>query len=426
MAQEPKGMELSLERALEMALAPEGSARLALAREAYEQAQARERQARGYLLPTVEGSYTLTNFTRNLQAFGVSANLPIPGVGVPTFVGPITNSDLRAQAAQTVFDLSAILRYRGAKNASQASRHELEAARNQAQAAVAKAYMAAQRAEQARRTGEANVELARRTLRLARTQKAAGTGTGIEETRAEVLLANEQQRLTQAKEDEISQRMQLLRAMGVPLGTMVTLTTEMKYAPAELPEAEGAIRAATEQRPEWKAQLEREQVAERNFAATKWERLPAVSAFGDYGNIGLEVGSGRATRTVGVQVRVPVFDGGKRDARRDESASMRRAEAIRSRDTRAQMELEVRLSIEALRSAEEQMRAALVARTQAEKELAQAERRFEAGVAPGFEVTDAQTRLARARESAVNALFKQRAARIDYGLATGAVEPALQ
>ena len=122
-----------------IALAPDGNTRLALAREAYEQANAREKQARGYLLPNVEGSYTLSSFTRNLAAFGVQSMTPIPGFGVPSFVGPITNSDIRATATQTVFDLSAIIRYHGARTNVSASKHDVDAARNQASAAVAKA-----------------------------------------------------------------------------------------------------------------------------------------------------------------------------------------------------------------------------------------------------------------------------------------------
>jgi len=57
----------------------------------------------------------------------------------------------------------------------------------------------------------------------------------------------------------------------------------------------------------------------------------------------------------------------------------------------------------------------------AENELAQARRRYEAGVANGLEVTDAQTRLARARENQVSALFNYNQARIDLGQAMGII-----
>jgi outer membrane protein len=57
----------------------------------------------------------------------------------------------------------------------------------------------------------------------------------------------------------------------------------------------------------------------------------------------------------------------------------------------------------------------------AESELAQARRRYGAGVTNGLEVTDAQTRLARARDNHVAALYSYNQARIDLGQAMGIV-----
>lgn len=417
---------LSLEKALEIALSPDGNTRLQLATELLQQAKAREGIARGALLPNVDGQFTYQNFTRNLQAFGIqTANLP-PGIGFPSIAGPLDNFDARGTASLALFDLSAIKRYQAAKTNSAMAKEEIAAARNQAVAVVAKAYVAAQRANQVRLTAVANVELAQRTLRLASTQKDAGTGTGIEVTRGQVLLAGEQQKLLQADEDLAAARLQLMRAMNYPLDTDFNLTDAMSYKPADIPVAQAAVELARQSRPELRAQTERERAAKLSYDATKMERVPTATLFGDYGLIGIDLGNGQQTRTFGVQVKIPVWDGGRRDARRLESASLRKQEEIRGKDLRQQVEIEVRLALEALRSAENQVKVALEASALAEKELEQAERRFESGVAPGLEVTDAQTRLARSRENQVSALFRQRVARIDYGLAVGAPEQALQ
>jgi outer membrane protein TolC len=57
----------------------------------------------------------------------------------------------------------------------------------------------------------------------------------------------------------------------------------------------------------------------------------------------------------------------------------------------------------------------------AEAETNQARRRYGAGVANSLEVTDAQTRLERARDNSVAALFNYNLARIDLAQATGSV-----
>ena len=105
-------------------------------------------------------------------------------------------------------------------------------------------------------------------------------------------------------------------------------------------------------------------------------------------------------------MRVPIFDGGRRDARRAEAASQYRQEKVQTSDLKEQIELDVRLALDALQSAEEQVKVAREGLELAENELAQARRRFDAGVADGLEVTDAQTRLERARDNQIAALYQ--------------------
>jgi outer membrane protein TolC len=79
------------------------------------------------------------------------------------------------------------------------------------------------------------------------------------------------------------------------------------------------------------------------------------------------------------------------------------------------------VALDALRSTEEQVRVAEEGLTLAEEEVAQAQRRYQAGVTSSLEVTDAGTRLERARENRINALVAYNAARLDLGQAMGAV-----
>jgi outer membrane protein TolC len=270
------------------------------------------------------------------------------------------------------------------------------------------------------------VALAERVLKQAESQRAAGTGTGIEITRARVQLSNEQQQLLVAENDRRRTRLELARAIGLRLDTPLELTDRLAYTPVEPEVRERAQKIAAETRRDLKAQQEKEATSRLTAHATKMERLPAVSAFADYGSIGSSVNHAIPTRTYGVAVKVPIFDGGRRDARRAESQSQARAERVRTEDLREQIELEVRLALDALESAEEQVKVAEAGLALAENELAQAERRYGAGVASGLEVTDAQTRVARARDNRIAALFGYQAARIELGQATGTIRQMVQ
>jgi outer membrane protein TolC len=424
-AQEGKPMPLSLAKAVEIALAPDGAARVQLASELVDQAGARRRQALSALLPNVAGAYTFRSFTNNVAALGIVFPA-VPGFTFKTLLGPVETNDMRASATQSVFDLSAIRRYQASKAQVQAVKSDGDAARNQVKGAVAKAYLNAVRAEAALETARANLALAQRLLKLARSQKDSGTGTGIEITRAEVSLANEKQRLIVATQDQNDAVLQLLRVMNLNLDVVPELTDKLRYVPADIPEPAKVIAAARELRPELKAQSERERSARLNYDSAKSERLPSALAFGDYGVLGQTSGPTLPTRSVGVSVRIPIWDGGRTDARRAESASQLRQEGIRTRDTARQVELEIRLSLAALKSAESQVAVAREALSQSGRELEQAERRVAAGVASGLEVTEAQTRVARARENDVASVFKQQAARIDLGVAVGNIDLILQ
>ena len=419
-------LQLSLRRAVEIATSPEGSNRLQLATELTEQAKARSIQARAALLPSLDAAVTEQNETQNLAAFGLNVNVSIPGFQFPHFVGPYTLFDARLSASQQVFDFSSIRRVQASRIATKAAKSDRDNTEQEVGAQVAKAYLAALKADADARTSQANVELAQALLKQAESLKSAGTGTGIEVTRQRVQAANEQQRLLVAQNDLRRARLQLLKAMNLRLDTDIDLTDQLTYTPVDAALLEEVKANALHARPDYKAQLEREDNARLSTSAVKMERLPSLSTFANYGSIGSGITSNFPTRAYGVTMRVPIFDGGKREGRRAEAESQLRQERIRVSDLKDQIDLDVRLAVDALQSAEDEVKVASEGLTLAENELAQARRRVDAGVAISLEITDAQTRLSRARDNQTTALFHHAQARIDLGQATGALARFLQ
>jgi outer membrane protein TolC len=406
-------LPLTLKRAVEIATSPEGNTNIQLSGEGLKQAQARSAEARAALLPDIEASVGDESRTSNLAALGVQINIPIPGFQFPYFVGPFTTMDARVTGTQTVFDFASIRRFQAAKQGVSAAKSDIGGTAEQVAAQVARAYLAALKAATDVETAQADVTLSQAVLTQAENQKKAGTGTGIEITRAKVQLANDQQHLLDAQNDRRSTQLRLLRAMGLRLDTAIELTDKLQYVPVDPVTIEQARAQAIQERPDYHAQQEREATARLSANAVKLERLPSVQAFGDYGAIGAGPSSALPTRTVGVSLRVPIFDGGRRDARRAESSSQYRQEQVRTNDLREQIELDVRLALDDLRSAEDQVKVARDGLELSDSELTQARRRYDAGVANGLEVTDAQTRLARARDNQTAALYKYNLARLE-------------
>ncbi len=421
-------LTLSLKRAVQLAISPEGNAQIQLSAEALKQARARSSQARAALLPDLSSSLTYRNQTLNLRANGLLFEIPtVPGLSFsfPSLVGPFTVMDARLSGTQSIFDFSSIRRFQAARAGISAAGSDLETMEEQVAAQVARAYLAAIRADTDVETARANITLSQAVLAQAESQKTAGTGTGIEITRAKVQLANDQQRLLVAENTRRRAHLQLLSAMDLRLDIELELTDRLGYVPMDAMTLEQAKTLALAERPDFKAQKARENSARLAASATKLERLPSLSAFGDYGSIGSGLDNALPIRTYGVSLRLPIFDGGRRDARRAESASQYRAELVRTKDLEEQIELDIRLALDALRSAEQQVKVARIGLELSENELAQARRRYEAGVAYGLEVTDAQTRLERARDNQTEALYNYNVARIDLDKAMGRVRQSV-
>ena len=418
-------LQLSLKRAVELATSKEGNTNIQLAGEALAQAESRSSEARAALLPNLDAAFADQSSTRNLAAMGLtSIAIPIPGFHFPPFVGPFTTMDARITGSQTVFDFGSIRRFQASKVGVSAAKSGVEDTAERVASQVARAYLAAVKADTDVETAQSNVTLSQAVEAQAEHQKTAGTGTGIEITRAKVQLANNQQELLAAQNVRRAAHLRLLRAMGLRLDTEMELTDKLQYVPVDAVTLAQAQAQAIQKRPDLQEQQEREANARLSASATRMERLPSVMAFGDYGDNGTGLGSALPTRTYGISVKVPIFDGGRRDARRAESDSQYRSEKLRTNDLKEQIELDVRLALDELRSADDEVKVSREGLQLAENELTQARRRYEAGVANSLEVTDAQTRLERARDNQTAALYGYNVARLDLAQAMGNVRAA--
>jgi outer membrane protein TolC len=163
-------LPLSLKHAVEIALTPEGSPRVALAEESIKQAQTRVGQARAAFLPDIETSVSDQNETVNLRNIGIGFQLPA-GLAIPSTVPPFTIFDARATLQQSVFDFSSIRKYQSSKATVAATSADAETTRNQVSDAVARAYLACLRDDAKLETERANVELSDALLKLADRQK---------------------------------------------------------------------------------------------------------------------------------------------------------------------------------------------------------------------------------------------------------------
>ena len=414
-------LDLSLKQAIDLALSEKGNTRLRLAEEMARRSEKSADVSRAGLLPNLEGYVGLQRKTVNLEAFGIQPN---PILGIPPLVGPFTTIEARATLTQTIFDLSTIKRFQASKSGVAAARGDSFRTQDAVAAETAKAYIEALHAQAALDTAKASVELAEALLKLAESQKSAGAGTGIEVTRARVQLSNEKQLRLAAETEFNSALLQLVKLIGLPLGQQVCLTDRLVETQSMVASVETAIAAGLRARSDLEVQRLRERGSELSYDSVRWQRLPSLVGFADYGTIGVDTSSKLPTWAVGATLRIPIYDGGAVDAQRGEKASEWRQEQIRTEELERQIELEIRLAYQTLELAGQQLYVAREGLNLADQELQQARRRYVAGVTTSIEVTDAQSRLKRAEENRVTALYRHNLARIELYDAMGIVRSA--
>src|SRR3989454_9201796 len=86
------------------------------------EADARVRQARSALLPSLSASGAWVNRTFNSKSLGISFPTPPGQAGLPELIGPFDNYDGRVRATQTLFDWSSVRRVRAASVRSEERR----------------------------------------------------------------------------------------------------------------------------------------------------------------------------------------------------------------------------------------------------------------------------------------------------------------
>ena len=402
--------KLSLSGAIQAAL--ENNAGLQIAEEQQLQVQARSQEQRALLLPNVMGSAAYSSQTINLGARGI--RFP----GVPTTVGPFGTGDLRVQYTEPVLDLSLIRRYQASRRTADAADFDTQAIRNRVALMVSRLYFNVQRARAMEDAVKAQIDLDNSLLRLARDRQELGAGTALDVTRAQSRLSADRYRLIQSENDARTATLQLLRAMGDRPNAQLDLTDSLAGALMPSDSVDGAVAAALRNRAELKAEQGKVDAAKLSLAGSVAERLPSVQAFADYGSNGNRQ-TFVPTNTVGVQLQVPLFDGGRRAAHRKTAESQLRLAEIRARDVRDEIELDVRVAADNLASAGEQLRAAEEALKLSQEELDLSRIRFEAQVTTQIDVVNAQAQLADARGRRVNALYLLKSAELEYQRATG-------
>jgi len=270
-------------------------------------------------------------------------------------------------------------------------------------------------------------------LRVTRESFDAGRVPRFYVLRDETELANTVQMQAMAQSRLEQALVALKTTLGLDLGSGVDLTDRLEYQPATVSIEEG-IREASERQPDIQAAVKQREAATAEVRAAYGNYFPQVSlsymydwgwmrnrAWESQAESARMRGDGSEGYSVGVVVTLPVFDGFMREnALKTAQSKLDRAEQGEGL-ARQQIAKDVNQAALMLAAAEKSIEASQKGVEQAAEEARVVRERFESGRGIHLEVLDALVALTRARFNAVNALAEYQGAQAMWLRAIGRV-----
>lgn len=219
---------------------------------------------------------------------------------------------------------------------------------------------------------------------------------------------------------------------GKPL-TDAALTGDVEDPINLGPEFDAVNREALQTRPEVLQADANIAAARKGIVYARRSSLPSISAVGGYDYTPTSTGFTRINQfSVGLNVNVPIFDGGLARARVHEAEGEVAVAENSRRQAVDQIQVEVEQAYLTLLQARDRVQVANVGLTQAREAARLAQVRYNAGVSqnvgvsPILELSTAQTSLTQAESNQVNALYDYNTARAQLDRAVGRYSYARQ
>jgi len=339
-----------------------------------------------------------------------------------TTAGPYQMIQAGPAYSQALFDLPLFRSYQIAREGVRESLAVENVTREDVVATVVAQYLLVLRAFAIHDAAKARVALAERLYEQAESLQRTGIGLTIDTTRAEVELQNERQNLIDAETLTHTTNYILAELLDLPPDREPVVVDELEFFDVAEVETTTAIDAALVSRPEMRAQAAKERITRLECKAASEQRAPQIDISGDWLYQGSRFNNGIPAYTYQIDFNVPLFTGGRIHA------EIARADLERQRieqDRRlleARIVREVKSAIDELNAAHKNVEVANLGLQLTTNEVAQAERRFAAGVTTNVEVVTAQDALARANSNQIEALYRFNQSRVNLAQAMGVVQ----
>src|SRR5580658_5145249 len=408
----PAPLQLTLKQAVQLAL--KQNPQRVIAHLLVSESDRNSQMARSALLPqaNVAASASLNQY--NFQSIERNPK--------PVDAGPFQVIQAGPTFSQTLLDFPKIRAYQIGREGTHRARADEQTTREIVVNAVVDQYLSILRALATRDAAKARVALAQRLYEQATELQKTGVGLSIDTVRANVELQNERQNLIDAETLTHTTKYGLAALLDLPRDQDLEVTDHLDFYDLPALEKDTLLNQALTLRPEIRSLNSQQRIAQLTTDAAGEQRLPQLDFSGFWFYQGSRFNNGIPAYNYTVSLEFPLFTGGR--IRAEEARAKLEAQHVAEnrRQLEAQIVNEVKSALDELTAARNSVDVANLGLQLAQEEVAQAQRRFAAGVTTNVEVITAQDELARASDNQIGALYQFNLSRASLARATGEIE----
>jgi len=299
---------------------------------------------------------------------------------IPSVIGPFSYSTAQINLSQTLFSFESIKRFRAARTTEQAASLSFDDTLDVITLIVGNAYLQIIEASSRIEAVEAQVRNAEALYKQALDTFQAGTSPKIDVTRTSVQLHTEQYNLSVARNNFAIAKLNLSRAIGLPLGQAFEAADRLPYADLNPQTVDEAFKTAYASRSDFRAALEYEDSAHQRLSAARAERYPVLATNGYYGVQGATFGRSHGVFNAQVGANIPIFTGGRIKGDITEAEATLQQRKAEAENLRGQIDYDIRTAFLNLQAAKEQVMVARENVELANENLSRSSERFGSGV----------------------------------------------
>jgi outer membrane protein len=336
--------------------------------------------------------------------------------------GPFQVIEAGPAFSQTILDFPLIRGYQIGREGTRQARADEQTTRETVVNLVVDQYLLILRALATRDAARVRVALAQRLYEQATELQKTGIGLNIDTVRANVELQNERQNLIDAETLTHTTNYGLAELLDLPRDQNLEVTDRLDFYDLPVLDKEVLLNQALTSRPEIRSLNSQKRIAELTTDSARDQRLPQLDFSGFWLYQGSRFNNGIPAYTYALSLQFPLFTGGRIRAETARAKLEEQRVAELRRQLEAQIVDQVKSALDQLTAARNSVEVANLGYELAQQEVAQAQRRFQAGVTTNVEVITAQDALARASDNQIAALFQFNLSRASLAHATGEIE----